>query len=133
MSRLVDDDESAENDLDYELNYACDMVIRHKNWPACLVSLSLSLAFSQKVFCVCFSALSSSLVSGHEALQEKRLRVWVLKKKRKWDGKVMNVNYCNSAPPLTLFQQNSCFKELQALDSSTDMSAFWTSPNTEMF
>ena len=72
-------------------------------------------------------------VYGHDALQQRRLRVWVIKRKRKWDKQVMNVNYCDKPPPLIIFKQNNCYKDLEYIDNLTNCKNWWTSKRTNSY
>ena len=110
LSRLCDDDEALKHQLDYELNYACDIVLNHRNWP---------------------SVLNGAILHGHDALQGRRLRVWVIKKKKKWDKQVMNVNYCTQPPPLELFERNNCYGDCVKCDRMTDCTGLWTGDGTK--
>ncbi|ETO32307.1 hypothetical protein RFI_04808, partial [Reticulomyxa filosa] len=107
LQRVVVDEDNS-HDLPYDLNYALDLIVNHKNWPA---------------------ILNGSLQNGHEALKGHRLRVWILHNKREWDKQVMNVNYCTKPPPLKLFQANNCYKDLINLDTITDMTPYWETEN----
>ncbi|ETO16510.1 hypothetical protein RFI_20830 [Reticulomyxa filosa] len=153
LQRIVREDDARSHDLGYELNYALDLIVDHKNWPGgiftffythvytyiCILFILLRWSYSE-ICCANFfflsppsppspsSVLNSSLRNGHEALKQHRLRVWILHK-RQWDQQVMNINYTKKPPPLKLFEVNNCYSELARLDNLTDMSALWETKN----
>mmetsp|Transcript_53142 Transcript_53142/g.84813 ORF Transcript_53142/g.84813 Transcript_53142/m.84813 type:complete len:592 (-) Transcript_53142:682-2457(-) len=109
MSRIADKSDTFHN-LPYKVNWPCDLLIHHINWP---------------------SVMNQYIMAGHEALQNKKLRIWVLRHLRKWDKVLMNVNYCQYAPQLDIFKKAKCFKNLGKLDQTRDMSAIWTSKKSK--
>eukprot|EP00483_Globobulimina_turgida_P008688 UN08706 len=110
MSRIADKSESKKNNLSYRVNWPCDMIVSHNNWP---------------------SVMNQYIMAGHEALQNKKLRIWVLRHLRKWDKVLMNVNYCQYPPPFQLFKKSKCFKKLLYLDQHLDMNHIWTSKKSK--
>jgi len=110
MSSFLDNDSNS-NQPEYALNYKCEVIVNNSIWPHVL----------------------QSIISGHEALQNTKIRVWVLKNYKKWDQVPLSVNYCSQLPPLTLYSDNSCFNMLQQLDNIKDMHEFWSSNNTVFY
>ena len=105
MTRIADRNDS-DHALPFKVNWPCDLMVGHLHWP---------------------SVMNQHIVGGHEALQNKKLRIWVLRHQRHWDGELMNVNYCSLPPPLHLFRRARCFNKLKQLDADRDMSSVWTS------
>ena len=95
-----------------DVNWPCDLIVDHLHWP---------------------SVMNQHIVAGHEALQNKKLRIWVLRTHSKWDGVLMNVNYSMLPPPLHLFRKAKCFQTLRRIDRDRDMSSFWTSKRADFW
>ena len=141
--------------------YPCELIIKQELWPngkcyCCYFFLFFftTPAFNQKtflgvqfVFQHCYSTcffslflglclmivLNHNIICGHEAYQKRKLRVWVLKKSRRWDGKLLYVNYCNQPPPMKVFQKEGCYKDVLKLDNLQNMGEFWASRNTKYY
>ena len=88
-----------------------------------------------ELFCLLFVnylliVLNHNIICGHEAYQSRKLRVWVLKKSRRWDGKLLYVNYCNRPPPMKIFSREPHYSDIQKLDMLQNMGEFWDSRQT---